>query len=956
MDLSLLESFIPCTGNEKFRSYYVPSSKYFDGIDKKKSDRVIMLYDWNFRYYPKFENGVLTDEPTQKIKVPSCWQKLGYDEEQYTNINYPIPFDPPFVDFDNPCAVYTTEFDVENTNESWYLIFEGVDGAYYVSVNGQEIGYATGAHLTYEFDITKHIGKGSNKIRVTVFKWSAATYVEDQDKFRYSGIFRDVYILKRPKDHIRDYTVKTANDGSIEFATDKDVKLTVFDGNKKIFAGSGNSVVAKIENPKLWSAETPNLYKIHIEYNNEKIVDYFGFRNIKIENKVFYLNDKPVKFKGVNRHSSTIEGAVDPLKTVIKDLKLMKRHNINAIRTAHYMPPCYLPKLCDKLGIYLMEECDIETHGCGFSNFSDDWVYNRSRIANSRDYTSQFTNRIENMYERDKNRASVIMWSLGNESTWGDNFVRISDYLHKADKVRPVHYEQSRLIRPTGWNFDVKEVDVYSLMYPDIKSCREILESKECNVPLILCEYSHAMGNSCGDVKDYVKLFYEYDNFMGGFIWEWCDHVVKKNGKEYYGGDSKAFPDSGSFCLDGLVDADRKIIHSSLKEVKQAYAPVETFFVGDILSIENRYDFISLENVNCEYYIEINGRKVFSSELDVSKIKARETGRFKLELTEYKKNYSTLNVVFSEKGNEIARRQYVLSDDYNVYGQREKRTDKVKIVNHGNGLFDVGLENATVKIKGGMIADITKGDFRLLLHPTELKICRAFIDNDVKFNEILGDARKYRFSDFFKHARFTEKNTDVAENRLLVKGVYAIPSYEYKLKVEIEYSFYNDGIAVRTKARQVFGGLKDVLTRFGYEFSMNKEFNKCLYFGRGEDETYEDKNLTGIVSEYDKDVKDMYVIYCKPQEGGSHIQTRKVCLYNLKYGFTVYSNKDFSFSVAPCKVAEYPLHRHDLKKRDVVLNVDYRMRGIGSESCGPSLDEKYQINEENIDFSFEIVL
>ena len=703
----------------------------------------------------------------------------------------------------------------------------------------------------------------------------------------------------------------------------------------------------------MWSAETPNLYKVHISYNGEKIEDFIGFREIKILDSIFYLNNKPVKLKGVNRQSSTINGAADSITDVIKDLRLMKLHNINAIRTAHYMPPSYLPKLCDKYGFYVMEECDIETHGCGFTNFSDDWVYNRARIANSVDYRKQFQNRAENMFERDKNRASIIIWSLGNESTWGVNFVVISKYLHDVDKNRPVHYEQSRLVRPTGWNFDVKEVDMYSLMYPDINTCREILENKECKIPFVLCEYSHAMGNSCGDVKDYVKIFYEYDNFMGGFIWEWCDHAIKQGKKMFYGGDSLSFPDSGNFCMDGLVDADRKFIHSSLKEVKQAYAPIETYFDGNVFTVENRYDFISLKNINCEYYIENNGKKVFSDRLDISNIKARESKSFVLNLSKYINNYATLNIAFYDKKNEIAHRQYILKDDYKI--KLNNNIDKVKIHNFGDSEYQIDLEKLKVLIKDGMIFSISIKDYEYLTVPTEMKICRAFIDNDVRFNEDLGDTRKYRFVDFFKHAVFKEKSSTNINNTVSVKGTYAIPSYEYKLQVEIIYTFFNDRINIHTKARQIFGGLKDVLTRFGYEFSLNKGLINCSYFGRGDEETYEDKILLGRVSQFNKKVKDMYVFYCKPQEGGSHIQTREIKLFNENRLFSIFSANDLSFSIAPCKVSEYPTHRHELRKRDVVLNIDYRMRGVGSAACGPVLDEMYQINEEYIDFSFDIV-
>ena len=959
MDLRLLESGVASKGNIPFRSYYIPASEFFDGIDKSLSDRVDMLKNWNFAYFPYYTPEVEQIQPKTPITVPSCWQKLGYDIEQYTNINYPIPYDPPHIDADNPCAVYETVYKVEEKKGKYYLLFEGVDSAYFVQVNGKEIGYATGSHCTYEYDITDALLAGENRIRVTVFKWCAATYLEDQDKFRLSGIFRDVYILRRPIGHLHDYIIRTYTDyesGTITLTCDADVKASLYDGETFLAERTGKNCTFQVEKVKLWSAETPNLYTLRLEYNGEKIEDCVAIRKVEIDGRVFKINGKPVKMKGVNRHSYTVNGYVDTLADIEEDLRIMQAHNINAIRTSHYMPPAALPKLCEKYGLYIMEECDIETHGVGFSNFSEDYVTNRNRLANSPFYKEQFLNRMQNMYERDKNRGCIVIWSMGNESAWGENFKESYRYLCSVDD-RPVHYEQSRIATPEGLNFDVEEVDVYSVMYAPIGYCREILENPDCKVPFVLCEFSHAMGNSCGDIRAYVEEFYKYDGFMGGFIWEWCDQACVRGEEFLFGGDSFAFPDSDRLCIDGLVDTDRKFLHSSLKEVKEAYAPVDTAYDGNVLIIKNRYDFLPLDGLTCSYYIERNGERTGDIKtLDIRGIAARQEKNFPLVFEEEKYGYATVTFLFYKGKERVATRQYILNDEYTLSLVKENEGIIFKQEPNGEIRITEGETENLVNRKG-MFSSIRKNGRELLASPVELNLRRALISNDIRFNDITGDARKYRLFDYFKRSEFFVRSMQVEGNTLVIQGVHAMPSYEYKVAAEIYYTFYRGGVTVRTKAKQIYGGLKDMLTRFGYEFDLTPTlFQECTYFGRGEEECYADKKLCATVSRYRKRTEEMFVYYTVPQEGGSHLQTREVELSGDAH-LQVYSQKDFSFSLAPCKVKAYPTHRHEMKKMNgLVLNVDYRMRGVGSASCGAELDEKYQLNEENIEFSFELIL
>lgn len=951
MDLTLLENYTAQKGALPPRSYYIPFSSFTDEIRKERSDRVTVLDKWKFAYYPFYTQSVEADEPTQTIAVPSCWQKLGYDYEQYTNINYPIPYNPPFIDRENPCGVYVTKYFVDEKQGKYYIIFEGVDSAYYLSVNGKEVGFATGTHCTHEFDITDFVRTGENKIRVTVFKWCSGTYLEDQDKFRYSGIIRDVYILRRPDDHLRDYKITadySGDGGKIVVAADKPVYVSLYDNGKSLGTKSGSDCVFEIEGVKLWTAETPNLYRLELEYNGECIVDYIGVRKISIDGNVYKINGKPVKFRGVNRHSSTVAGAVETLEDIEKDLALMKENNINAIRTAHYMPAAYLPLLCDKYGFYVLEECDIETHGevqTSGNYIVEDW----SRSANNENYRDSFQMRASSMLERDKNRPSIVMWSMGNESGWGKNFVEMSEYLHNLDS-RPVHYEGATLLLKD----DDKEIDIYSLMYAYVEKCEEILESGKCEKPFLLCEYSHAMGNSCGDLGDYWEVFDRYDQSLGGFVWEWCDHAVKtKGGKFLWGGESGEFMHSDNFCVDGLVTPDRRI-SSALKELKEMYAPVDVRFADGKFTVKNRNDFLASDGIECIYFVKQNGKIVSENKLDISGIMPRESKTFDLSVPVCRDEYKTVDFYFYKDEREIAKRQIILSDVFTESFSDDfsnvvitERNDRSAVVKTGGATYIVG--------RNGMLSSVSVGGREMLKSPVKLNTHRALIDNDKRMKWTVLEG--VPLGEILRNVGFFARETRVEKNTVFVKGALAVAELAWRVEVEICYSFFNDGrIHTKVNAVQKPNGLDDFLMRFGFEIQLADEYERVKYFGRGPDECYEDKRHLATVGLYDEKLEDMYVLYLKSQEGGSHVDTRKAEVYGKSGSVTAFSNKNFSFSVAPYKSDEYPLHMHDVEKsRAPVFNIDYRMRGVGSYSCGPALMDKYKICEENIAFSFDLI-
>ena len=560
------------------RSYYIPFDEkdkiaFKHGIqDRLSSSRFIPLDgEWQIGRHEGFEEFDLNEPLDETIEVPSCVQCRNLDVYRYSCARYPFPFRPPFVPADTPVFHYRRTFEITDDTCKYYLNFEGVDSAFYVFVNGKKTGYSQIAHATSEFDVTPLLKKGGNVLDVVVLKWCASSYLEDQDKFRFTGIFRSVYLLKRPHCHISDFKIETDVTGECAAVTIHNTGAYPFDYRFQGVRGKvlpGRKACINVENPRLWSAETPYLYDVMLSANGEKILRRVGIRTVKIEDGVFKINGKHVKLKGVNRHESDPDtGMTVTVEKTKRDLELIKRANANAVRTAHYpdMPQFY--ELCDALGLYVMDEADVESHGAVKSTGGFDKAAWQA-FAESGLYDDAVTDRIIALYERDKNAACVVMWSLGNESNYGRMFHAGAKYIKAADG-RPVHYE-------SNWESDHADyytplIDVASRMYPPVSwLTEEYLNDKNETRPLVLCEYSHAMGNSCGDLSDYWSVIDSSDRFIGAFVWEWCDHAVRKGKGFCYGGDFGEKEHDGNFCIDGLVSPDRKI-KSNYLEMQAVY-------------------------------------------------------------------------------------------------------------------------------------------------------------------------------------------------------------------------------------------------------------------------------------------------------------------------------------------------------------------------------------------------
>ena len=641
-DTSILHS-----GCEDNRSYYLPVSPK----DTNEFSRQMLLNgSWDFKDYSNpysIEDFTAEDysfETFTSIPVPGCVQMYGYDQQQYTNTRYPFPYDPPYVPVENPAFVYHRTFFINEVQKKMnsYLNFEGVDSCCYIYLNKKLVGYSQVSHSTSEFDVTKYLLQGENDLTVVVLKWCDGSYLEDQDKFRMSGIFRDVYLLFRPQNHLRDFFIHTVlNDAMTQASVSIDLeKIGQFTVHAKLLNAAGNLVAESesndtlltfdVESPLLWNAEQPNLYELQLLTDDELISHKIGFRKIEIRDKVLYLNGKQIKIKGVNRHDSDpVTGFTISREQAIKDLSLMKQANMNAIRTSHYPNAPWFPALCDEYGFYMIAESDLESHGCEYIYHEDHMSKNEydeyfCDLTKREIFAEAIMDRNQRNVIRDKNHPAILFWSLGNESGYSKNLENAAKWIKSYDPDRLIHYEGASVHTPESFtDVDPHALDVHSEMYPSVEDIENKLPSLD--MPFILCEFIHAMGNGPGGIEEYMQSIYANDSFIGGFVWEWCDHGIfqgySKNGKKMYayGGDSGEFPHDGNFCMDGLVSPDR-IPHPGYWEYKNAIRPIRATLIDaqkGLISLENKLDFTDIKDyLSISYEVRCNGNVVDFYTLD----------------------------------------------------------------------------------------------------------------------------------------------------------------------------------------------------------------------------------------------------------------------------------------------------------------------------------------------------
>ena len=971
-------------GCEKPRAYFVP---FPCGCASKHAERGESTFfkslcgEWSFKFF-KSVNDVcdLSTEGSDKLTVPMSWQMAlgrGYDVPNYTNVNYPIPYDPPFVPDENPCGLYSRKFTVPAAmaGKKIYLNFEGVDSAFYVWVNDEFAAYSQVSHMTSEIDITSLVHSGENEIKVLVLKWSDGTYLEDQDMWRMSGIFREVYLLFRDEIHIRDIFVHCDLDDSFtdaDFTADVDVtgKATVewtldCPCGETIFSGkcdvdeSGKIVVPTIKNAKLWSDEEPNLYNLTLHCGNEYITLPIGARRVEIKDGCVVINGKKVKAKGVNRHDSHhLLGHATPVEHMVRDIMIMKAHNVNMVRTSHYPNDPRFTALCDKYGIYVCDETDLETHG------ARPWY----ALSRSPEWEGEYVDRVQRMVERDKNHPCVIFWSLGNESGWGQNHVAMHTWIKSRDTSRIVHYE--------GANYDyndgkyLREVtDIESRMYPNPTWCDNYCKAPERDEPLFLCEYSHAMGNGPGDLRDYWEVIEANDNFFGGCVWEFIDHSVAI-GDKYgdpsftYGGDFGDHPNDGNFCVDGLVYPDRRV-HTGLEELKQAIMPVAVREVKPgTVAIKSRRYFKSLSDISMAWTVKVDGKAVKSGvhpNLDIAP-EAEEVFEIVPENELPAHGTVTLDLSFRQnKPTEWADVGYEVGFAQFIY----ERAEKIKAA---PALYPVELcenrEEYTVTVGetvykiskfSGMITDICDNGEHLITKPVVPQIWRAPTDND---RNVQWDWRNSSIHNAKVKCYSTEVvKADESEAVILSKISLAAAPNEVVLRADVTYTVkYGMGIKIACDVK--WNIQKKHYPRFGMRLTMPEGAEQMRYFGYGPNESYVDKRLASKLGEYKSTVTENYEPYVFPQENSSHWGCRWADVHTVAgHGFLFTSCEPFSFNAShfsPEQLTE-TRHHYELKREpETTVMLDMRMDGIGSNSCGPELAEKYRFNETEFSSSVTI--
>ena len=999
-DLSVLhENTMPA------RAYFIPASKRMDNLveHREESDRMQLLNGtWKFQYFnsiydvqePFFEKDYDT-ENFDEIQVPSVWQMAGYDTHQYTNIRYPFPFDPPYVPQDIPCGTYAHTFVYhkdENAPKA-FLNFEGVDSCFYVWINGSYVGYSQVSHMTSEFDITDLLRDGENSIAVLVMKWCDGSYLEDQDKFRMSGIFRDVYILKRPKQAISDYHIKTRIEDMLakveiemKFYSPLNVKISIEDRNGAVVAlgsiAEEGTAVLEIASPELWNTENPYLYKLILETENEVIVDHIALRKIEIKDQVIYLNGQKIKFRGVNRHDSDpVTGFTINLEQITTDLTLMKQHNFNAIRSSHYPNAPFFYEMCDKYGFMVIDEADIEAHGPFMIYRKEDTDYNRfkrwnEKIADDPVWEEAIVDRVKLMVERDKNRFCIVMWSMGNESAYGCNFEKALEWTKNFDPDRITQYESARY-RNYDETYDYSNLDVYSRMYPALSEIQEYLD-KDGSKPFLLVEYCHSMGNGPGDFEDYFQMIQDNDKMCGGFVWEWCDHAIAhgtaENGKTIYayGGDHGEEIHDGNFCMDGLVYPDRTV-HTGLLEYKNVYRPARVISYnkesGELV-LHNYMDFDDLKDyVKISYELTQDGLVISKGILPEFSVAPHGEGKTNLKINVPENGKCYLKLIYHlKKELPLLDEDHILGFDEIEVSQKDAKcqlAEKWVEKTVTDSELQVSEDDTQIHIKGrefaytidrrtALFTEMKFAGREYLNHPMELNIWRAPTDNDMY---IKSEWKKAHYDKAYTRAYTTEVVQGKHGVKITSHASVVAETVQKILDVTITWKIEAAGKIDADIAVTKDDEFPD-LPRFGVRMFLDKKLSAARYFGMGPQESYCDKHQAASHGLYHANVDDLHEDYIRPQENGSHYDCEYVELNNSRYGIVASAEKAFSFNASyyTQEELEKKTHNYELTESDsVVFCVDYALNGIGSNSCGPVVLDQYRFDDVLFRFQFTLI-
>lgn len=973
-------------GTQPARAYYFPAQDRAaaQAAHRADSPRFTLLNgEWEFAYYTspaavpdRFWEQTLEN----RLQVPSVWQNSGYDQPLYTNSMYPYPFDPPHVPLQNPCGAYVRRFTVTAGQKKLrqHLNFEGVDSCCYVWVNGRLAGYDQVSHCTGEFDITELVQEGENILAVLVLKWCDGSYLEDQDKFRSSGIFRDVYILHRPAHHLRDYTVRTpltsgCTGAALELDTawqgaSQPLNITLTDPDGEVVwheENVGAHFSREIPSPVLWNAETPKLYTLWLETEEETICERVGVREVCAREGVLRVNGQSVKFRGVNRHdSSPFVGPAVDREHMLHDLRLMKQHNINAIRTSHYPNSPLFVQMCDELGFYLIDEADQEAHGSADAYQNGTHFHEMSA---NREFFDAYVDRAVLLLQRDKNRPCVLLWSAGNESGWGRNVEGELAYFKKHDPTRLTHYE-STWEHPAGEAQDFSNLDTLSQMYPQPKAIAELLtDPATAKKPYVLCEYSHAMGNGPGDLEEYYQTFERFEQSCGGFIWEWCDHAVfdgtAPDGRLrfLYGGDWNEPFHSGNFCMDGLVYPDRRP-HTGLLEYKNVIRPGRVRRTGAGFTITNILDFAELSAyASLRWELTQAGKIIRRGTVGLPEVLPHATAGLPVELPADLGPDTCIRFILERRadcwyapaGQELGFDQFRLTEA--VPAVLPAAAAPMPVVEEAESAIRVYGDDFEYVFdkEHGVFSHIRVRGCETLA-PVDYSIWRAPTDNDRNVKE---EWLKFRYDKAYTRAYASTLTYE--EGRVCICCSLALNADGIARFAGIESRFCIDG----SGAMQAFFKVKrntalPEFPRFGLRFELPETLENVSYLGYGPHESYEDKHRADWYGRFEATVDGLHEDYTRPQENGSHFGTRSLTLAGTDTGLTVEAGeRAFSFNVSHYtpEMLTHAAHNFELEKSGrTTLFIDYRQNGIGSNSCGPKPGKPYLLDEADFSFGFAL--
>lgn len=978
-------------------AYFIPYSSQSDaekGIKSNSPFYSTLNGDWKFSYFERFVDVPedIAKQPCDdwnELPVPSNWQMYGYDAPQYLNVAYPIPMNPPYVPIDNPCGVYSRKFTVPSTfdKRDTHIVFEGVDSMFYLYVNAKLVGMSKVPHLPAEFDVSKYVKEGENTLTVVVLKWCDGTYLEDQDFYRVSGIFRDVYLLSRARNRVEDFFVKTDlvnnyTDGiltaDVKTVGNPKISYALYspDG-EKIASGKGAKLKIDVKNVEKWSAEKPTLYRLIISTDDEIICQKVGFR--KIETSKFgelLINGVSVKLKGVNRHDThPLYGHVTPAKDIINELKLMKQLNINTIRTSHYPNTSEFLNYCDEIGFYIIGEGDYENHG--FVYWHGGWQYKPFTPENpSHDelWAEALRDRTSRMVQRDKNHPAVIIWSLGNESDMGDNTIRMAKYFKELDDTRLTHYERDCLVNNENY-------DIESYMYKSIPDVIEAGKAKSSK-PYFLCEYSHAMGMGPGDLKDYWDVFYKYKRTIGGCIWEWADHSVvlenEKGEKTYgYGGDCDEAFHFGNFCADGLVFPDRTLSSGAL-EAKAVYQNVKIDakdLENGIFTLTNRFDFTNLAEFDIVWEIELDGKTIDSAHLTNTALKphAKKNVRvdYKLPSSCVSGCYINFRIltkketVWAKPGHELAFAQFELP--VNAVGALTPVVrDELRITEDSREFLVVEGCNFSYTLNKyyASFDKLMVGGRDILNDRTDFGVERAAMDNyrHIKNTWMLpqdsnGTYNAHQLAEMKVYScdwKLENGNVEIHATADLTP-----PCIRPLLKnMDIKYVVKPNGV-IDVQCACELGPNQGWMPRFGMNFVLTGDINNVEYYGLGPEENLIDMNAAAHMGLFKTTVEKMHVPYLYPQDNGNRSNVKWTCLSDgLGRGLMVKATDKIEFMASKYSSTQLALAKHEGELEEdgnTYLRIDYKVSGTGSGSCGPEPDWKYRLCEHNFSYSFSML-